>query len=120
MEGLKEAIFKLLRIDSLVDSVSGYVENRVKLLKLEIREDVANVLSKGLVHTFIFLFAFFFIIFFSLGLAQFLNNYFDGGFEGYWIVSGAYFLVFLLLLVIRKPLDKKFRKYFTAIITKED
>ena len=64
MEGIKEAIFKLLRIDNLVDNISGYVENRVKLLKLEIREDVANVLSKGLVHTFIFLFAFFFLIFF--------------------------------------------------------
>ncbi|MEQ8425085.1 MAG: phage holin family protein, partial [Cyclobacteriaceae bacterium] len=76
MEGIKDSIFKFLRIDSLVDNVSGYVESRVALLKIEIKEDVAKVISRGLVHGTIILFAFLFLIFLSLGLAEYLNTFF--------------------------------------------
>lgn len=120
MENIKDTLFKFLKIDNLVDNLSGYVETRVKLLKIEIREDVAKVLSKGLVHAVILLFGFFFLIFFSFGLAQYLNTLFDNGFEGYWIVSGGYLLIFLVFLIFRKPLDKNFEKYFSEMIRKED
>ncbi len=116
MEGIKETILKFLRIDGLVDNLSGYIEARVKLLKIEIKEDVAKVLSKGLVHLAIFFFVFLFLIFFSIGIAYYINTFFNNNFEGFLIVAGFYFLLFILFLSFRKGIDKKFEKYFSEII----
>jgi len=121
MEGIKETIFKFLRIESLVENLSGYVETRVKLLKIEIREDLAKVLSKGLVHITLVLFGSLVLIFFSIGLAEYFNTFFLDAFKGYWIVSGIYLVVFVLFLVFRKSVDRRFEKYFSELIkSKED
>jgi hypothetical protein len=120
MDGIKETIFKFLKIDNLVENLSGYLESRVKLLKIEIQEDVAKVLSKGLVHVTIVFFAFLFLIFFSIGLAEYINTFFINSFEGYWIVSGIYLIIFLIFLAFRKNLDKVFEKYFSELIKQKD
>ena len=52
MENLKAKIFKLLRLDNLIDNLSGYVEKRLELYKLEITEDLVKVLSKALIYGF--------------------------------------------------------------------
>ena len=81
MENLKDKIFKLLRLDNLMDNLSGYVETRLELYKLEIREDVAKVLSKALIYGFIAILGMLFLVFFSVGLAHFLNVFFAGALE---------------------------------------
>lgn len=116
MNGIKDTIFKLLRLDNLVENISGYVDTRVQLLKIEIKEDVAKVLSKGLVQGSIFLVGLLFLFFVSIGLAQYLNTYFENSFEGYLIVSGFYFLLFVGLIIFRKSIDKKFERYFSEVI----
>ncbi|MFZ1807914.1 MAG: phage holin family protein [Cyclobacteriaceae bacterium] len=120
MEGIKDTILKFLRIDNLASNVTGYVETRVKLLKIEIKEDVAKVLSKGLAQATIIFFAFLFLIFFSIGLAEYLNTYFANSFEGYLIISGVYLILFLLFLIFRKPLNKIFETYFSELINKNE
>ncbi|MEP2670975.1 MAG: phage holin family protein [Cyclobacteriaceae bacterium] len=120
MEGIKDTILKFLRIDNLATNVTGYVETRVKLLKLEIKDDVAKVLSKGLAQATIIFFGFLFLIFFSIGIAQYLNTLFTNSFEGYLIVSGFYLICFLLFLVFRKPLHRIFEAYFSDLINKNE
>lgn len=119
MENLKDKILKLLRLDGLIDNLSGYVEARLELYKLEIREDIAKVLSKALVYLAITLFAFMFLMFFSVGLAQFLNRYFTEPSAGYWIVAGVYGVAFLVFLVFRKDIDKNFERHFMDIIKRK-
>lgn len=116
MEGIKETILKFLKIDSLVDNLSGYMDARIQLLKIEIREEVAKVLSKGLVHLVIAFFVFLFLIFLSIGIANYLNDSLGDSFSGYWIVAGFYLLLFILLIVFRKDIDKRFERYFSALI----
>ncbi|HCM75083.1 MAG TPA: hypothetical protein DIS90_01780 [Cytophagales bacterium] len=118
MDGIKDTIFKFLRIDNLANNLTGYVETRVKLLKIEIKEDVAKVLSKGLAHATIVLFAFLFLLFFSIGLSEYLNTFFANSFEGYMIVSGVYLILFLLFFAFRKKIDRMFAKYFSDLINK--
>lgn len=121
MEGIKDTIFKFLRIDNLADNVSGYVESRVNLLKIEIKEDVAKILSRGLAQASIIFFALLFLIFFSIGLAQYINTFFTDAFQGYWIVSGIYFTFFLLFVIFRKSINRRLEKLFSEIINnKED
>ena len=120
MEGIKETLLKFLRIDSLVDNLSGYVEARVNLLKIEIKEDIAKVLSKGLVHASIILFIFLFLIFMSLGIANYLNFVLQSEFHGYWIVSGIYLLLFSTFMIFRRSIHKKFEKYFSELIKSKE
>ena len=116
MDGIKDTILRLLKLDSLVDNISGYVETRVKLLKIEIKEDVARVLSKGIVSGSMIVIGLIFLFFISVGLAQFLNSYFENSFEGYLIVAGIYLLILIIFIIFRKSIDKKFERYFSAKI----
>lgn len=120
MEGIKDTIFKFLRIDNLADNLTGYVETRIKLLKIEIKEDVTRVLSRGLVQSTLIFFGFLFLIFFSIGLAEYINTFFLNSFEGYWIVSAIYFAFFLIFLAFRKNINRKFEKYFSELINRRE
>lgn len=120
MDNIKDTILRFLKLDSLVDNMSGYVETRIKLLKLEIKEDIAKVLSKGLVHAAIILFAFLFLIFLSIGLAHYLNVVLASEFQGFFIVAGLYFVLFILFLLFRKNFDKRFERYFSDLINQKE
>jgi uncharacterized membrane protein YqjE len=119
MENLKDKIFKLLRLDNLMDNLSGYVETRLELYKLEIGEDIAKVLSKVLIYAFIAVLGMLFLVFFSVGLAHFLNVFFAGAFVGYWIVAGIYGLALLIFMIFRKSIDRNFENHFMDIIKRK-
>lgn len=116
MEKLKDTIFKFLRLDGLVGHLSGYMEARIELLKIEIREDVAKTLANAMIFGVVFFFGFMFMIFFSIGLAHFLNQYFNESFIGYWIVAGLYLVGFLIFLTFKKSILKNFEKHLAEKI----
>ena len=120
MEKLKESIFKFLRLDGVFNHLSGYVEARIELLKIEIREDVAKALANALIFSVVFFFGFMFIVFFSIGLAHFLNRYFNESYFGYWIVAGLYLAGFLVFMIFRKNILKKFEKKLTDTIKRKE
>ncbi|MDZ7646792.1 MAG: hypothetical protein U5K54_06180 [Cytophagales bacterium] len=77
MDSIRDTLFKFLRIDHLVDNLSGYVEARVELLKIEIREVCSKVLVPGYDdyrYTSHVIIVFTFLP--SVGLAHFINSYF--------------------------------------------
>ena len=108
---IKDTILKFFRLDNLINSLSGYVETRVDLLKLELREEVAKVISQGLLLVVLFLLGLLFLVFFSFGLANTLNSYFNDPYKGYWIVSGIYLLPFLLLLIFKNRITHYFERH---------
>ncbi|MGC4021943.1 MAG: phage holin family protein [Cyclobacteriaceae bacterium] len=108
---IKDSILKFFRLDNLIKSLSGYVETRVELLKLELREEVAKVVSHGLMLVVLFLLGLLFLVFFSFGLANFFNSYFKDLYAGYWIVSGIYLLPFIILISFRDRVIHYFEKH---------
>jgi uncharacterized membrane protein YqjE len=120
MEGIKDTIFKFLRLDHFVENLTGYLETQVKLVKMEVRDEVAKVLAKGLVLITVILFASLFLLFFSVGLAHYLNSFFLDAFIGYWIVAGIYFVPCLVFLLFRKSISTAFEKYFAKNIKHKD
>jgi uncharacterized membrane protein YqjE len=119
MENLKEKFFKLLRLDNLIDNLSGYLESRLELYKLEIREDLAKVLSKAIIYALMAMCGVLFLIFLSIGLAHFLNVYFASQYEGYWIVAGIYALALLVFIVFRKTVNENFERHFIEMIKRK-
>ena len=120
MEKLKETIFKFLRLDGVFNHLSGYVEARIELLKIEIREDVAKVIASAMIFAVVFFFGTMFMIFLSIGLAQFLNQYLNESYVGYWLVAVLYLAGFLLFLIFRKGILNNFESHLMDVIKKRE
>ena len=120
MEKITETILKFLKLDNLVSHVTGYVEARISLMKVEIRDDMAKAISRGMVMVALFFMGFLFLVFFSIGLAQFLNTFFNYSYAGYWIVAGIYGGIFLLLLLFRKSILAYFEAQFSELMQRKE
>jgi uncharacterized membrane protein len=116
MEKLKEILLKFFKLDSIVDHISGYIETRVALVKMEIREEVATALSRVLIILIMFLTGILFLLFISIGLAEYLNQVIGGDYAGFMIVAGFYGSLLLLMIAFRKSLLKAFEKKFVGLI----
>ena len=116
MEKLKEILLKFFKLDSIVSNLTGYVESRVALVKMEIREEVAAVLSRALIVMVMFLTGFLVLLFLSVGLAEYLNTIWEGDFIGFLIVGSFYALILILMIVFRKNLLKSLEKKFEGMI----
>jgi len=116
MENIKDRILKFFRLDEIMDNLSGYVEARVGLIKVEIREEVSGILSRGLMIMIFFLVGFMCCLFLSIGLANYLNTRLESEFAGYMIIALFFGLLLCLLLVFRKSFFKMIGKQFAELI----
>lgn len=116
MENLKETILKFLRLDTLIENITGYLEAKVALVKMEVREEVAGVLSRGLVMMMVAMVGFLFVLFAGLALSLYLNTVLESQFLGYLIVAGGFGLILAILLIGRKSFFKAFEKQFVEMI----
>ncbi|MFN5168242.1 MAG: phage holin family protein [Cyclobacteriaceae bacterium] len=110
MEGIKESIFKFLRLDNLIRHLTGYVETRLDLFKLEIKEEVARAIAHLVILVFLILFGLMLLLFLSIGVAQWLNAYLNQTATGYFIVGGVYFILFLVFIIFKKPIDARIER----------
>ena len=116
MDSIKDRILKFLRLDGIISNLSGYVETRVALVKIEIREEVAGILSRGLMIMIMFMIGFLFVLFLGIGLAQYLNTVVESEFAGYMIVALFFGLLLFVLLIGRKSFFKVLEKQFVEMI----
>ncbi|HEY8513113.1 MAG TPA: phage holin family protein [Cyclobacteriaceae bacterium] len=102
---VKEKILKLLKLENLFESVSGYVESKFELFKMEVREEVAGIVARVLVVLLIGLSFLLFLILASIGLAYYLGTL-VGMTGGIMIVAGFYLLIFILMIVFRESVSE--------------
>ena len=115
---LKDSILKLFKLDNLVNNMTGYIEARMELVKLEVREDLTKAIAK--LSVFLFLaFAFtLFLMFISVALAFKIGESL-GTFEGFAIVAGFYLAIALILLFFRDGISGSIEKQITEILKKK-
>jgi hypothetical protein len=115
---LGNSIAKFFKVDSLISNLTGYVETRIELLKVEAKEEM----SKGLAKVILFLLlAFVFalvLIFISIGLALVLTEKI-GAFAGFGIVAGVYLVVGVVLLLTRENLTKNLEGMIKEMLSKK-
>jgi polyferredoxin len=102
---VKEKILKLLKLENLFESVSGYVESKFELFKMEVREELAGIVARVMVILLIGLCFLLFLILASIGLAYYLGTL-VGMTGGIMIVAGFYLLIFVLMLVFRESVSE--------------
>jgi uncharacterized membrane protein YqjE len=100
-----DAILKLLKLDGLVNNLTAYVETRLEIIKLEVREEIARALARLSVLILVVASIALFILFLSVSVALWIGHYI-GMVEGFAIVTAVYFVLALLALTLRASISE--------------
>ena len=99
----------MLKLDGLIGNITGYVETRIELLKLELKEDLAKALARAIVFVVLAFVFTLFILLISIAVAYKIGES-TGIFGGFAIVAGFYLLLTLVLLFFRDAIGEKLEK----------
>lgn len=98
-----------MKIDKIISNLTGFVENRIELLKIEIREEAAETGAKLLILGVFAILFLFFTIFLSFFLGEFLNKTLNSTYWGHGLVAAFYLVMIAFLALIQRPLKLKDR-----------
>lgn len=105
------------KLDSLLDHFSSFIEAKIDIVKIEVREEAAKALSGLMVGLTLAGLAYFFIMFVSIAAGYYFGTLLNSFSLGFLIIAGFYFLLLLTLYLLRKQLglrelfDKKLAKW---------
>lgn len=102
------------------DKITGYIDMRLQLIKLDIAGRVSNVLSYTIFIILCIVFLLPFLLFSGMGLAELISDLVQSRAGGFAITSGIYLLIMLLLLVFRKRIINAFAGMFIGVMTDGD
>jgi uncharacterized membrane protein YqjE len=95
---------KTPRNDSLIGNLTGYIDTRIDLVRLEAQEK-AKIIFVNTVHgVALAVLGFLFVVFGSIYLGLLLNDALDSSSAGFGLVAALYLLLAILFLV---GIDKK-------------
>lgn len=95
---------KTPRNDSLISNLTGYLDTRIDIIKLETQEKVKGVFVSSVHGVALGLLGFLFIIFGSIYLGLALNQVLDSPSAGFGLVATLYLVLAVLFFV---GVDKK-------------
>lgn len=100
--------------------VAHYIDIRLQLMKLSVIERASSVLSY-FIFAFIALFIFITVlVFFGIGIGELLSDLVDSRAGGFFITTGLYILLLVLLFVFRTSITNKFAGIFITLLTQVD
>lgn len=90
---------KTPRNDTLIGNLTGYLDTRIDLVRLELQQKVSSVLVSTVHGAILAMLGLLFIIFVSIFAGLALNSAFDSPYWGFGIVAGFYLVLLVLMLV---------------------
>ena len=90
---------KTPRNDSLIGNLTGYLDTRIDLVRLELQQKVSSVFVGTIHGATLAVLALLFVVFVSIFAGLGLNAALDSTFWGFGIVAGFYLLLLVLVLV---------------------
>ncbi|HEY0741162.1 MAG TPA: phage holin family protein [Chryseosolibacter sp.] len=116
---IRDSLAKFFKVDSLISNLTGYVETRVELLKLEAKEEISKQASNAIVYgTVLFLFTLV-LVFFSVAIALTIGEHL-GNFAGFSIVAGFYLIIGVVVLLNREKLLKSIEQKIALKLKKKN
>lgn len=90
---------KTPRNDSLIGNLTGYLDTRIDLVRLEIQQKVSTILVGTIHGAALAMLGLLFIIFVSIFAGLALNSALDSPYWGFGVVAGFYLVLLVLVLV---------------------
>lgn len=115
---LKDTLLKVFKLDGLINSVSGYVEARLELVKYELKEDMARGVAGISILLVVALLLFLFFLFISFSVAFILAQY-VGTTTAFALVAAFYFVLTLTIFIFKKPIKKRIEEEIKESINKK-
>lgn len=115
---LKETLSKFFKVDSLLGNLSAYLETRVELLKVEVKEDLSKGLAQAVTYLLIAFVVALFLTFFSIAAALLLGQVL-GNIAGFLIVAVLYLIGGVILWSSRNKLIGKMEGIFSTMFRKK-
>lgn len=85
--------------DSLIGNLTGYLDTRIDLVRLEIQQSVSSAFIGVLHGVTLALLGLMFLIFVSIFAGFALNAALDSSYWGFGIVAGVYLLLLVLVMI---------------------
>ncbi|RYE22556.1 MAG: hypothetical protein EOP51_12955 [Sphingobacteriales bacterium] len=99
------------------DKLAHYVDVRVRLMKLTLIEQIANVMSY-LIYILLLLFVLLAVfVFLGISLGEFMAEIVHSRSGGYLITSGIFILFIFLLVALRSTITTMFGNLFVGVLT---
>jgi len=93
-------------IDELIEKGHKYGQTTLHLMKLKALDKTSDVLSNLFSWLPVIIIALIFFLILNIGVALWLGEILGETYYGFFVVSGFYALIFLILWIFRKPLLK--------------
>ena len=105
----------------LLDNISGFLEVRIELIKVELQEDLAELGSRLILFVAIIIFAFMALLAATVGVSQYLNEVLVSSYLGYGLMTTFYLLLVVALVFLNKyfKLGEALKLYILKILEKE-
>jgi len=91
---------RFFKVTELIDTISEYLKIKLELIKLNMIEEISEILSRVIALFLIITVTMFFLAFGSITLAAFLNSVWESPYLGYLAVTGVYLLVLLFFIYL--------------------
>jgi len=92
---------KIESLDKLIQSASNYLEARIELIKIELREEFASFLVKAVLVLMVMLLTTFMILFMGFGAALWINDWLDSSYAGFLIVGGVILIKIIFIFLLK-------------------
>ncbi len=116
---IKEGIARMLKLDQVIERLTDYVESRIELVKYDLKEDAARILSRLSIYLIVLFVGTFFLLFISIAVALELSKK-VGYFGGFGIVSGVYLIAGLIVLLMRNQLAAKVEREIKIMVKQKN
>ena len=90
---------KTPRNDSLIGNLTGYLDTRIDLVKLELQQKISTILVSTVHGAALAMLGLMFLIFVSIFAGLALNSALNSPYWGFGIVAGIYLVLLALVLV---------------------
>ena len=90
---------KTPRNDSLIGNLTGYLDTRIDLVRLELQQKASSVVVSAVHGVVLAMLGLLFIVFVSIFAGLALNSALDSSYWGFGIVAGVYLVLLVLVLV---------------------
>ncbi len=118
----KHKPLNILNLDKLVDFITKFVELKLELYELKVKEQLVMVISSFATLALIISFGLFMIFFGSLALGFYLNGVLESRFPGFLIVGLIYFVICIILVLFKDKIitNHLFQALFSDSLTIND
>lgn len=100
----------MFKIDNLMESLTGYIEAKVELIKIDIKQEGARLIATAIIYTFMTLLALLALISLTIGLGALLNKAFDSEYLGYLLITVIYLAIAGVIFAMKDSMADGIRK----------